>query len=424
MSATFRENRSYQENLWAETLADWGVEVVVITHSERGGAVHGDSTTLAQSPRGAQYTIRFIEAFTLPRNIALTSSLSEVILSVEPHCVVWVGALMYFGRALYLDPRLSEIPLITIYSLSRRGRHPFRWLGGDLTWQQRVKGFAFQALRAPVLTQSIKRAQLTIANTPEATEIIRSYIWHDDRFAWARKHEEIPLGFCPYHFTYHQDRRVMIRQELNLPPNETVALFSTRFESDKRDALLACYEAVNRCHARQKLSGAPLIHMIWVGARPSELHDELLALCAQAQAPERHHIVSFQTRAKLSAWYHASDIILFPQPSISIQEALGVGARVLSPPDPSIDHLHAYTDQLISADIEYWADHLEREAKQIYSSDSQTLDSARESAALSAGQLSYTALVKRALLGLNSRARTLPNPLKMLIEEVRLDSRI
>ena len=397
VSATFKQGRSYQENLWAESLADLGFFVTVYAPSEEKTS----RTTESLSPGGMSYQVISIPSHILPRNQVLTDALGDALSENLPHLIVWFGGIMFFGREVYTDPRLSKIPVITIYSLSRRGRQPFKWLGADLTLQDRVKGLAFQLLRAPVLTQSLKRAQLTIANTPECTDIIRQYVWGAERLEWARKHEEIPLGFCPYTFTFRSMLREQARQALPINMGECVVLFSTRFEEDKWPAIEQCFDTFERCVVSCQKEGHPLPHMVWVGLDHSDVSERLKNRVTTSKYKIRHHLIQFQSRQRLATWYHIADVALFPQPSISVQEAMGTGITVLCPPDPSLDHLKAYSSRIYLEPEEYWVDRLYELCRELPAPQSDL--EKRELAAHQARPLSYIRLVKRSLKALHAR---------------------
>ena len=198
ISATFKYRRSYQENLWAESLADLGATVSIFAPIMKNSKTQtrDKPTPITQySPLGSTYHLIEIPSHVLPKHQVLTDQLADQLVESTPDLIVWCGCIMFFGRAAYLDDRLSGIPLISMYSLTRKGRHSFKWFGSGLSLGERLKSFAFQTIRAPVLTQSIKRAQLTVASTPECTDIMRQYVWGQSRIEWARKHEEFPLGF-------------------------------------------------------------------------------------------------------------------------------------------------------------------------------------------------------------------------------------
>lgn len=403
VSATFAPDRSYQENLWAESLADMGCEVSVCMPVDEGHLGRGASSFTLQTFLGSTYQVVEVSSKILIRNSVLSEALATQALEISPDLCIWFGGIMYFGRALYLDPRLASIPIITVYSLSRRGRHSFSWYERSATWRARAVSLAFQVLRAPVLTQTLRRAELTIANTPECTDIIRQYVWGEDRVAWARKHVEIPLGFCPYTFSYRAPLRAEAREALSLKDSDVVFLFSTRFATDKWPALQACFQAVElgfqiaEERASTNDTPAPKLHMIWIGADQGEVTGQMRALIQTARAPSQHHLISFQNRQRLATWYHTADIILFPQPSISVQEAIGSGARVLCPPDPSLDHLREYGGRMERYQMEQWPDRIAA------LSASQDHERERVKASKQAQTLAYPQLIMRALLELERR---------------------
>ena len=53
-------------------------------------------------------------------------------------------------------------------------------------------------------------------------------------------------------------------------------------------------------------------------------------------------------------YYQSADIILFPQASISCQEAMGTGAHIYTIADPALNHLQQLYDRLWMVDVEQW----------------------------------------------------------------------
>ena len=87
VSSTFHPRRSYQENLWAEQLAELGAEVTVFSarskfdeHEEMRSA---HRTTL-QTPRGMTYQHVELSSHVLPRNQFLTKYLGDALVENKP----------------------------------------------------------------------------------------------------------------------------------------------------------------------------------------------------------------------------------------------------------------------------------------------------------------------------------------------------
>ena len=300
VSSTFQLGRSYQENLWAESLAEFGASVTVYLPVDRRGPI-SSTPYISDTPAGAQFYIQEVPSTLLPRNQTLTSKLGEYLADDLPDLIIWFGGVMFFGRDIYLKENLKHIPLITIYSLSRRGRHSFNWYASQQDLMSRLQSLAFQVLRAPILTQTLKRAQLTVANTPECTDIIRQYLWGTDRIEWAKKHEEIPLGFCPHTFSYQVNLR-QARRALPIGERDIVLLHSSRFEANKWPALKVIFNQVEnffKCIKDQDISHLDHYHMLWIGATDNDISQEFRTLIEQSPFKNRHHLDLFSNSPTL-----------------------------------------------------------------------------------------------------------------------------
>ena len=409
VSSTFQPQRSYQENLWAEQLADLGAAVTVFSAIELG-ITRQITEEILTSPLGSSFLHKSVPTHVLPQNQFLSPLLADALVASEAELIVWFGCIMYFGGAIYSDSRLAKTPLITIYSLSRRGRHPFRWYGRHLTLGDRLKGLLFQTVRAPILTQTLRRADLTVANTPECTDIIRQYVWGDERIKWARKHEEIPLGFCGHTFTYHSALRQSARAALPLSEQDLVLVFSSRFEENKWPAIYSAFNAVERFFDALGYADQARVHAIWVGAKDNDTTRKFNDLLLEpSRHRSQHHLMSFQTRQRLATIYHAADIALFAQPSISCQEAMGTGLYVLCPPDPSLNHLNEYSSRLRQAETSTWPEQLISLSRVLWREQEDKglgvdpTEDSRQLAAMSALELSYQQLVPRTLIALSQK---------------------
>ena len=403
VSSTFQLGRSYQENLWAESLAEFGASVTVYVPVDSRGPI-STAPYVSDTPAKAEFYIQEIPSTLLPRNQTLTSKLGEYLADDLPDLIIWFGGIMFFGRDIYLKDNLEHIPLVTIYSLSRRGRHSFNWSSAQQTLKSRLQSLAFQIIRAPILTQTLKRAQLTVANTPECTDIIRQYLWGDERIEWSRKHEEIPLGFCPHTFSYRAHLRHEARAALPINGTDTVLLHSSRFEANKWPALQAIFTQIEEFFDKLQHSQLQRIeqyHMLWIGAGNNEISHQFRGLINQSPYKAQHHLISFQTRQRLSTFYHAADIALFAQPSISCQEAIGTGLSLLCPPDPSLTHLSNYSSRLHFAQLSTWANELLRITQYLNHKPDETQH--REKASQLAQKLSYHSLVDQTLQALAQR---------------------
>jgi glycosyltransferase involved in cell wall biosynthesis len=421
LSATYSPLFSYQENIWAERLSELGARVrlfcpgsLTSVHrltpaQERASAELSADATLKTTPPQMTdhpkmidqmpYEVEQLPTLKLPNNIYLTRSLTDALIRFRPELILWFGGIMFFGRELSRPALEGIAPVVVIYSLSQTGRHPFEWATKGLSLRERTLGLGFQVLRAPYLAQSIRSATLTVANTPEATEIIRRFIHGQLRSDWARKHVEIPLGFCSESFYYDATLAHAQRDKLALSFSQRSVLYSSRFREDKWPSIKRCFEVAERVISRDQS-----ITFVWVGLDQSHVSSRFELLIKQSHSPNNHRLIPFQAREGLAALYRAVDVVLFPQPSISCQEAMGSGAWVLHTPDPSLDHLLAFTSFGRRAPIEEWPTTIHNRMMTLRRLTQADIDLERLDASMKAkDSLGYTGLIHQTLNQLEAR---------------------
>ena len=111
VSSTFQLGRSYQENLWAESLAELGASVTVYLPVDCQGLV-SSTPYISDTPAGAQFHIQEIPSHLLPRNQTLTSKLGEYLADDLPELIIWFGGVMFFGRDISVSYTHLTLPTI------------------------------------------------------------------------------------------------------------------------------------------------------------------------------------------------------------------------------------------------------------------------------------------------------------------------
>ncbi len=327
VSATYVQGLSYQENVWAEELALMGHQVRVFRADDVGGAVTrervGDAT----------YEVEAVRVLRLPRNILPSAKLGPALVGFAPELVLWFGVPMYFGRALFSDRRLRGLKVAAFFSLNN-AMHRFDWRASGLGSRDRALAWAFRLLRAPDVVAACLRAEVVVANTPETRDILLLFPRGKAREEMASRIQQLPLGFSPRHFLFDPQRRQATRKALGFADDELVVVVSSRFAENKVRAIGLCVDAV--CAAMER---APRVRGLLVGLSDGPVSDRFRARIDSAMHPDRFVLRPFADRAELSRMFHAADVALFAQPSISCQEALGTGAFTVFADDGSTDHL-------------------------------------------------------------------------------------
>ncbi len=327
VSATYVQGLSYQENVWAEELALLGHRARVFRADARGGP------TQTEVIDGHPYEICPVRTLMLPRGILPSARLAESLLRFAPDLVLWFGVPMYFGRALFTDPRLADLRVAAFFSLNS-AMHTFDWRTPGAPLRDRALALAFRALRSHDVVRGCLRAEVVVANTPETRDILLRFPRGGDRDRIATRIAQIPLGFSPRHFRFDPARRRAARAELAVGPGEVLVGMSSRFAPNKVWAIEQCLGAIGVA-----LGECRGLRALLVGFDDGPVSARFRRQIETSGIGSRCILRGFAGRDRLSRLYHAADVMLFAQPSISCQESLGTGAYVVFADDGSTDHL-------------------------------------------------------------------------------------
>ncbi len=294
ISGSFEPGRSYQENIWAEQLAARGHVVRVYTP---------DRPAVADAPPAVE---RVAALGVATRNLYRTRALAPAVRLFGPALILWFGPPQGFGVDVARDAALAEVPLVAFMG-QNRAMQPFEQAK---TPRDRLRTWAYRAVRGPGVVWAARRAALIVANTPETPAIVRAMLPAALRDA---RIEAFPLGFDPATFAYNPTRR-------RAPDGEVVAVVSSRFAPDKAATLRRAVDALDT--AMGEVLGLRAVVVGFDGGGTSRAVARRIAQSRHAARFERR---GFVDRAGLAAVFHAADLAVFARPSISAQEALGTG---------------------------------------------------------------------------------------------------
>lgn len=341
ISPTYRKDASYQENIWAEELSRRGNLVHVFT------AIHSqvkltDQTEMESINHPQGYVVIQLPSKCFAHDLFLNLNLANALRQFHADLILLFGAGTFFEKSFLEDSALQNIPCLCFFSISRAGRHAFLIDEIGIGVQEKLKAFAFQLLRLNAYARSVKRSSLSISNTPEGTDVLDRLFEGEYLAHWQQKKRTYSLAFCQETFHFDLQVRRDKRKDLGIQENEIVLMYSTRFEIDKLGAIEDFLMKVKMLSKHMQNLKAYL-----VGFKDNDFSRSVKASIDQDHMLRSMVICQgFQNRKSLSALYQSSDLAFFPQPSISIQEAMGTGLWVICYDDPSLNHLKGYTQRI------------------------------------------------------------------------------
>lgn len=334
VSAFYRPNWGYQENLWVQQLVHDGHEVRVITPGRSSGPI-------AQMPvLAGHYEEQRIKALGFLRSIFL-GDISQALLEYQPDAVMWVGPGMFFGRQLAYNKRLASIPVATFWS-ENLGMHEFDWRKKGLTMRQRLHALAWRVLRCREMRRALRRSQVIVGNTLQTLDVLK--IAFGDGPEWPqieRKHVHFPLGYSPLEYAWDPSLREATRRRLGLGAEDVVVCFSSRFDPGAKARDIAT--AIGGI--RDALTRRADLKALVVGFADNATSADFRRLIADSPTGARIQCHPFANRRELNEYYNASDMAIFTNASISAQAALGTGLYTCLADNGSMEDLITIPEQ-------------------------------------------------------------------------------
>jgi hypothetical protein len=388
---------AYTEKLWAESLSDLETEVCLFYPIKLKANSTYDSYRMRHTHRAhltSFYNSQGIPSIFLTNTQYLTKNLCSAVLSFQPDILICFNPIKHFCRSIYTNDLLNHVPLMSIFQFNQNNVENVRWWTSNLSWRQRQHGMAFHLLRIPNILQAIRRASLSIANSSKTTDLLRQCMYGEVRGAWARKHIELPLGYCSHTFSFDMVVRKSTRENLSdLKPQDILLLFSSQFQPSEWPTIWKvwqCVEYVMRSN-QHKDQSQPKIHMLWIGLNDSQESLQLQTLINHSTYSKQHHQVKQKSQVTehfqytISMYYKSADMVLFPevndsgQLSVSHQQALGTGAYIYTYKAKNLSSLRSQPKRWIQVHNDHWQTHLATLIHQLdFSHEQQRLDCASE----------------------------------------------
>ena len=329
LTGYFRQGFGYQENVWAEQLAQRGYKVRVVTAGRRLKAKERISGSTAM------YEVKTVPTIHLPRGVYLSSSVGAEIHQFEPDLVLWMGVAQYFGLDLVRQRTLFRIPLATFFS-ENIGMHEFDWRKRGIRLQERLHAIGYHVLRGPIIRRACLKSTLIIGNCPQTRAcLLRLFKDPSQRGLVNRRIIDVPLGFNPDDYFYDADTRQNVRAELGYSEEDIVVCVSSRFApGKKRRTLETSFQAL-----RSAMLQSPWLKVLIVGMQDNATSRYFRDYLTRGQAPERITFHDFADQSRLNMLYNAGDIIIFGNATISCSAALATGLVVCLADNGTMTHL-------------------------------------------------------------------------------------
>jgi glycosyltransferase involved in cell wall biosynthesis len=325
----------YQEVCLARTFARLGHDVHVITSNKPSPSVK--NLSLPDYPIGIEIEaaehykcqIHRLKSFIAVRGIVLSKGVRKTVKSINPDLVLVLGVGKIFPWSLFQDRGKRNYVLFTLFGDNSDFYH---WTTVDQKIKSMTSMFIQKIFKNYFYASAVKSSDRVISYTPETERIISSYLTSNLKTILINKIFSSTLGFDPDEFYFSSDERHQGRRMLNIAEKDIVAVTSTRVTRQKN--LENIIDVFSKLHEK-----GINVHYVIIGFLNDEYGNELRKYIATKQCNNLFHCLGFQSHDDIRKFYSASDMGIWTQASISIQEAMGTGLPVIIPHKENVSHL-------------------------------------------------------------------------------------
>ena len=315
----FVEGFSYVENDLALAFAKAGNEVCVFTSSVRPAYVGGFTPSTKET--GPLKIKRCPNRFHFGQ-IVIPQKLRRSVEAFQPDLAVVVGLGKYWPMPVLRAKASYKIMVL---------------LGDNAHSQQGNKRMGFlqkilwNTLKKPVYEKAFRVADCIFAYTPDAGEVLKNRISENAFTQFHQKLKLTNLGFDPVKFSFSKDLRNTSRELKNWRGRQVI-LIPTRVVASKK-----LEEWLMRFQPWLQKDPANLVCVVGIGEdQYGEQFEQFVKSLPQADQIE---LLPFASSEELNRLFNAADLGFWPQPAISIQQALATGLFVMLPDFPSTSFL-------------------------------------------------------------------------------------
>jgi glycosyltransferase involved in cell wall biosynthesis len=180
--------------------------------------------------------------------------------------------------------------------------------------------------------KAVKNADSLVLYTPSTKRMLKGIVSEKYHELVDNKSLQSSLGYDPQIFYFDSNEREKKRAELQINPNDLVLITATKLAKGKGIDLII--KAVDSIHQK-----GIKIYYILVGKLKDPYSEYIEELINQTSHPEYFILKPFLPQEEIRKYYAASDLGIWLQAAISIQQAQGTGLTVLLKNKDSVNHL-------------------------------------------------------------------------------------
>jgi glycosyltransferase involved in cell wall biosynthesis len=327
--AHFAPEIGYQEEALARSLARLGAGVLVLTSTN----VSESARTLVPADyRQGRLQLDGYEVLRLPTIVrmgpnVIGRNVEGSVREFSPDYVILVGPGKLFGIGLFSAQPRPWRRIVIVQDNSEDGRSR----AGE-QWHHPLSEVGHRLLKRPAYRQVVRNADRIILNVPETRELIQPWLGLRERDQLNRKAIELSLGFDPERFFFDPTGGADWRARHGFAQDELVVTTCTRATPSKRlDKVIDAISTLRGSGVRLRYVLAGLLN---------DSHAEALRKHVAAQPDSSAFVLLPTLRSdEMRALFCGSDLGVWPQAAITIQQAMGTGLPLVLWRRPTVGHL-------------------------------------------------------------------------------------
>ncbi len=340
----FIPSMGYLEVHLANEIASANHELQVFTSAETPGYVSEATSqqfTLGTKEYDGYLITRLPHSFSVGQMVK-PKGLNQAVIAFDPELILVIGVGKLFPKSIY--KLADQYPIYTLLGDNSESYHSKKSLAGSVK----------MSLKKKVYKQAVKHSSKLLSYTPETIGIVQQIVGSDLAHQATTKNQNISLGFDHRKFYPDQNEREATRTDFHLKPNDLLLITATRVVPEKK--LETIVDAV------VNYKGDLSLKYFLVGFFENGYCDHLKQYIQNKDQNNRITCLPFGTTEEIRKLYNAADRAYFPNPAISIFEALGCGLPTLLPLKPAISHILSeetgmYTSENLNNDLDHFLTH-------------------------------------------------------------------
>lgn len=339
----FIPTSGYQEVYLARTYSRLGykVQVVTTTHVPKSYKPLVKEKYYIGKQLHESYEIIRLKGLLRMGSMVWSKNLRKLLVDFNPKYVIIIGVGKIFPVSLFCKGISDKYFLISLF-----GDNADFFLTHTL--KSKINSYKQNILRKLVKSYiyklAIKYSGKIIYYTPQTKDIIQKTVSKGFIERYSNKFYQSTLGFDPAIYFFSSELRAQYRNLLSLKEEDILISTATRVIPQKRLELFI--DAMSKL-IQKKIN----VHYAIIGLQNDSYSTELRDYVSKLSYKDNIHLINIKKEVEINGFYCASDFGIWPNASISIQNAMGTGLPIIAEDKKTINYLISESENGITYPI-------------------------------------------------------------------------